>query len=376
MSQFTQRFQPPSSNNHSRDPDVKLRLTPEAYAQENSDAAFVRRHQETQKIKSLSFWDNTDQETSPEDEWSERQSPTPFILVMIILVVASTLLWFLFQWATGENSSTPPIIAADTAPFKVRPENPGGMMIPHQDKLVYGRLSHDASQPIERLLPPPEQPMTAQPMQEQPMTAQPMATQPMEGPHQPYQEQHRYNAPQQGYQAPQGGYSPNPTGQQYQPNQPTGVPYQPYAAQPPQAPYHPTPPSPYDSSRQTAPYGPSQPQAGPILPTHPIPLKTAANPIPEIQPSAVEEVRPAQDVEDDKEVDTPPVAESPNDLERLIAKEAQTPLSRAPKKNNGKNARSKIVTLSKSKPQRTTLSNTPKTTRTKLNRNHKKSSDS
>jgi SPOR domain len=48
-----------------------------------------------------------------------------------------------------------PLVRADTTPFKVKPENPGGMQIPDRDMLIYGQQRPQ----IEHLLPPPEQPM-------------------------------------------------------------------------------------------------------------------------------------------------------------------------------------------------------------------------
>ena len=60
----------------------------------------------------------------------------------------------------------PPLITADTTPTKVPPESPGGIEIPHQDKLVYQRLS-TAREPVETraetLLPPPEEPLPKPP---------------------------------------------------------------------------------------------------------------------------------------------------------------------------------------------------------------------
>ncbi len=53
-----------------------------------------------------------------------------------------------------------PVIAADPAPIKIRPENPGGMQVPNQGRLVYGVVDGSSSQPrVERLLPSPEKPM-------------------------------------------------------------------------------------------------------------------------------------------------------------------------------------------------------------------------
>ena len=52
-----------------------------------------------------------------------------------------------------------PLLAADETPAKVRPEEPGGMEIPDQDKMVYEVIDEDqGEEQIERLLPPPEEP--------------------------------------------------------------------------------------------------------------------------------------------------------------------------------------------------------------------------
>ena len=50
-----------------------------------------------------------------------------------------------------------PIVTAQKGPTKMRPEDPGGMVVPNRDKQVYGRLSvADKPNKIERLLTPPE----------------------------------------------------------------------------------------------------------------------------------------------------------------------------------------------------------------------------
>lgn len=338
MSQFTPRFQSTSSRPQRRDTDVKLSVSPEAYEQETADSVYSRRHQDTQKIKNLSFWENTDSDAIDEDEWTERQSATPFILAMVILVVASTLLWFMFRWASGENTSTPPIIPADTTPFKVRPNNPGGMMIPHQDKLVYGRLSQDASQPIERLLPPPEQPMAHPPM--------PTPS------YQPFYPQG------QGYPSanPPPGYAPNPAIQEAQPPTtshyaPPPQPYPPFQAQPtyPQQPPIQGQP-PYPAPQGQPPYGPPAPMPPAILPTMPVtPSQPVSPSIDDSKTSIVEGIKPASD-EDDAD-DTTIQQDGLKELDQLIAKEAEKPLKQSTKKSSGKPPKSMTMDLGKHKVQ-------------------------
>ena len=51
-----------------------------------------------------------------------------------------------------------PLIKADTQAFRVRPETPGGMEVPNQDKLIYERLRENDTVRVEKLLPAPEKP--------------------------------------------------------------------------------------------------------------------------------------------------------------------------------------------------------------------------
>ncbi|CCQ73624.1 SPOR domain-containing protein [Magnetospira sp. QH-2] len=53
-----------------------------------------------------------------------------------------------------------PLVRAPDGPAKVRPESPGGMDVPNQDKLVYNRVGDNGEAPkVEHLLPPPESPL-------------------------------------------------------------------------------------------------------------------------------------------------------------------------------------------------------------------------
>lgn len=54
-----------------------------------------------------------------------------------------------------------PLLKADLNPTKLRPDNPGGVEVPHQDKLVFERFNErgGAKPAVERLLPPPEEPL-------------------------------------------------------------------------------------------------------------------------------------------------------------------------------------------------------------------------
>ena len=71
------------------------------------------------------------------------------------------IVWYAYDLGIRAGSeSVAPLIKAEEGPAKIRPEEPGGMEVPYQDKLVYDRLAPDqAEPPAERLLPPPEAPL-------------------------------------------------------------------------------------------------------------------------------------------------------------------------------------------------------------------------
>lgn len=89
---------------------------------------------------------------------------------VVSLAIVGAFIWSGRDRAGPEKSAQPPLIRADEGPIRVPPEDPGGMDIPHRDKLVYRRLPGEGEDSrMERLLPPPEEPLpppAAQPAHE------------------------------------------------------------------------------------------------------------------------------------------------------------------------------------------------------------------
>lgn len=83
--------------------------------------------------------------------------------VMVVLAGLAVLSGFLYERFTrtpgGDNEI--PLIRAEDTPTKMRPEEPGGMAIPNQDKVIYEALGEggDSVERVERLLPPPDEPL-------------------------------------------------------------------------------------------------------------------------------------------------------------------------------------------------------------------------
>ncbi len=83
------------------------------------------------------------------------------IAVLAVLIVAGfgTGIWYAYDQGVKKGVQlAPPIISADTTPVKEKPEDPGGMEIPHQDKQVFGVLKSDGETvKVEKLMQPPEE---------------------------------------------------------------------------------------------------------------------------------------------------------------------------------------------------------------------------
>jgi hypothetical protein len=82
-------------------------------------------------------------------------------LATFALVAFAGVVWYAYDRGLHAGSEiAAPVIKADSRPVKIRPEQPGGMEIPNQDKLVFDALRPEEDQlpRVERLLPPPEAP--------------------------------------------------------------------------------------------------------------------------------------------------------------------------------------------------------------------------
>lgn len=113
------------------------------------------------------------------------------VAVAAALILFGGLVWYAFdQRDVSMRDAPPPLITADQTPMKSLPKDPGGMEVPHRDKTVYEALgggtdtgSEPERAPVERLMPPPEDPILPEPdegalVAEAPEAAQPETAQP------------------------------------------------------------------------------------------------------------------------------------------------------------------------------------------------------
>lgn len=97
-----------------------------------------------------------------------RRRPRSRILAMTLAVCIlggfGVVVYYAYHEGVRAGSeSVAPLIKAEQQPYKVKPDEPGGMEVPDQDKLIYDEVSPksggEGAQKAEHLLPPPENPL-------------------------------------------------------------------------------------------------------------------------------------------------------------------------------------------------------------------------
>jgi len=102
---------------------------------------------------------------------SERAGLLKLVIGFGILLVLAFIVLKLYQPGVRDRGD-PPLITAENTPFKIVPEDAGGMQTPDQDKEVFEVMSGNDPSTEVITLPPPEQPV------ERPTPSQPQTTNP------------------------------------------------------------------------------------------------------------------------------------------------------------------------------------------------------
>jgi len=85
----------------------------------------------------------------------------PILITMIVMTGGVTIAWYSYNAGVKEGSEGAAPLLKPNGPMKVAPDSPGGTQIPHKDISIYQSLNEDGKESkVERILPPPEQPMT------------------------------------------------------------------------------------------------------------------------------------------------------------------------------------------------------------------------
>jgi cell division septation protein DedD len=84
------------------------------------------------------------------------------IIVVVLMAVFAGGLWYAYSSGKGRGTAEVPLLRADDGANKKRPDQPGGMRIPDQDKCIYDPSKcsdRGKGAQTEKLLPPPETPV-------------------------------------------------------------------------------------------------------------------------------------------------------------------------------------------------------------------------
>ncbi len=84
----------------------------------------------------------------------------PAIVAFIALLSFAVIVVYAYNQGVQEGSEDAAPVLRSEGPSKVPPQSPGGLDVPHQDKLVYNQIGkQQVGEAVERLLPPPETPL-------------------------------------------------------------------------------------------------------------------------------------------------------------------------------------------------------------------------
>ncbi len=107
--------------------------------------------------------------SGPLSEPARRGRLWPTLFVLVAFGGCAGIVGYVYRADLMQTDRQGPVptIQADVRPIKTRPERPGGMVVPDQDKEIFARLAPgtNSGPVIERLLPPPELPMPRPPPQ-------------------------------------------------------------------------------------------------------------------------------------------------------------------------------------------------------------------
>lgn len=102
-----------------------------------------------------------DKNSMSDDNSSDDNRRTFVIVVSIfVLLIFGAVLGYLYYQKNIAQEGEPPLITAETGPVKTRPDDPGGMEVAHQDRLIFDKVSGEETELEDNIQPAPEQPLT------------------------------------------------------------------------------------------------------------------------------------------------------------------------------------------------------------------------
>ena len=144
--------------------------TEEAVAAENAETPENKTEvppASAEQTESAEFLENWSAPSEPEEE-ARSLSKTFWVVLSVVTVLTVCLIVVIYLLLKGPIENEEVVTIAPTpTPVKVRPESPGGMLIPDQDKVIYSRLTQDTLPvKVEKLFPEEEKPVMPEVVEE------------------------------------------------------------------------------------------------------------------------------------------------------------------------------------------------------------------
>lgn len=109
------------------------------------------------------YRDRDDEDADLELEEAEPPRRRGRLLAIMIALFAiggfGGVLWYAYSQGQRNPDAVAPVLKADGEPSRMKPDQPGGMVVPHQDKLVLNNMQQASRPAAEKLLPPAETPL-------------------------------------------------------------------------------------------------------------------------------------------------------------------------------------------------------------------------
>jgi cell division septation protein DedD len=124
-------------------------------------ASHANLHEPASMISLGDYDDEADDLETGRSESGEPQKPRwhviPVLIAAFVIGALAVVAWYAYHWSAGPAAGGEvPLVLAETTPEKMRPEEPGGLEVRHQDALILNQAEGEGA---ERLLPPPETPL-------------------------------------------------------------------------------------------------------------------------------------------------------------------------------------------------------------------------
>lgn len=94
-----------------------------------------------------------------QSRWQSNYFIIPYLMLFAGIVFIVAVIYLKYFWNKNNNNPLP-LIKASIGTIKIKPNDPGGMIVANLDKTIYENINNEQKVVIERTLPSPEEPIS------------------------------------------------------------------------------------------------------------------------------------------------------------------------------------------------------------------------